>query len=78
VTTISYELPSPGAVGLTIYDVAGRLVKRLLAGEFVEAGRHEIVWKGDDEAGRSVAAGVYLYRLDVGGISQTRRMTLVK
>jgi beta-glucanase (GH16 family) len=77
-TTISYELPGPGTVNLSIYDVTGKRIKRLVDGEAVEAGRHEVVWNGSNDTGRVVAAGVYLCRLDVGGRSETRRMTLMK
>ncbi len=73
VTTISYDLPEPASVNLVIYDVAGKLVRTLVAAEAVGAGRHEQVWNGRDDAGQNVAAGVYFYRLDAGGYSETRR-----
>ena len=77
-TTISYELQGSATVNLAIYDVAGQLVRRLVAAEVTAAGRHEVVWNGRDITGRVVAAGVYFYRLDAGAYSETRRMTLVK
>ena len=78
VTTISFELRDAASVQLAIYDVTGRLVKKLITGEAADAGRHELVWTGSDESGRVVAAGVYFCRLDAGGASDTIRMTLVK
>ena len=78
VTTISYDLPESGTVHLGVYDVAGRLVKSLVDGEAVAAGRHEVQWDGRDKAGRVVSAGIYLCQLDTGGYSETRRMALVK
>jgi len=77
-TTISYELAEPGAVRLTVHDVAGRRIRTLVAGETVGAGRHDIVWNGRDETGRAVATGVYYCRLEAGGRVDTRRMALVK
>jgi len=77
-TTIRYDLPRPSRVSLHVYDLAGRLVKTLLAGEMVESGRREVVWRGKDEADRQVAAGVYFYRLTAGSYSEMRRMVLVK
>jgi len=77
-TTISYDLESPAIVSLTVYDMAGRLVRTLVAAESSSAGRHEVVWNGRDETGQIAAAGVYFYRLDAGGFSETRRMSLVK
>jgi beta-glucanase (GH16 family) len=77
-TTISYDLPEPAGVRLTIHDLAGRLVRTLAAGTVVGAGRHEAVWNGRDDAGTIMAAGVYFYRLDAAGFSETKRMTLLK
>ncbi len=76
-TTIAFEAPTPGPVSLRIYDLSGRLVRTLIAGEAVGAGRHSRSWNGRDENGRPVAAGCYFYRLSSGIHSQTRRMVLV-
>ena len=40
--------------------------------------KHEVTWTGDDDDGRSVAAGVYYYRLDAGDFTETGNMVLVK
>jgi hypothetical protein len=77
-TSISFELMEPGRVDLTIYDVAGRLVRRLIAGEMRGNGQHVAVWDGTDEAGRAAASGVYLYRMTAGQVEETRRMALVR
>ena len=77
-TIIQFDLPEPTVVSLGVYDISGRLVRVLLCGEAVVAGRHEAVWNGRNESGRTVAAGVYFYRLEGGSFSETRRMTLVK
>jgi hypothetical protein len=77
-TIIAYDLPEPATVDLVVFDVTGRVVRTLVAGERVPAGRHEAVWNGRDAAGRSVAAGVYLCRLAAGGYVETRSLSLVK
>jgi hypothetical protein len=77
-TTIRFDLPQAGRARLTVFDISGRKVRTLLAGESFSPGRHEAVWRGKDDSGRSVAAGVYFYRLESGSFSQTKRMTLVK
>ncbi len=77
VTTIGFAVPESRQVSLKIYDVAGRLVKVLLD-EHREAGRHEVQWRGRDGADRTVAAGVYFYRLEAGRFNQSRTMVLVK
>lgn len=77
-TTISYALPEAARVDLEVYDLAGRLVRRLVTGEARDSGVHLVNWNGQDEAGRAAASGIYLYRLNAGEISETRRMTLVR
>lgn len=76
-TRIGYELAEDAAVHLAVYDAAGRLV-RVLVDTPQTAGRHHAVWDGRDRHGRTVAAGVYLYQLEAGDYSATRRMMLVK
>jgi len=76
--TITFELPATRRVDLMVYDISGRMIRTLLNGETLGAGRLEAVWNGRDERGRSVSAGVYFCRLVVDGFSDTRRMVLVK
>jgi len=77
-TVISFDLPRAAAVRLSIFDLSGRLVRTLLKGDLIGAGRHESIWRGRNESGRHQAAGVYFYRLEVGAFSATRRMVLLK
>lgn len=56
--TVSFELPSRQPVRLAIYDLAGRLCRTLIDGG-LEAGRHDRVWDGRDNEGRTVASGLY-------------------
>ena len=77
-TLIRFDLPVAADAHLEIYDLAGRLVRTLVAGEHLPAGGHERAWSGRDRTGRPVAAGVYFYRLGAGTYTETRRMTLVK
>ena len=77
-TTIAFDVPAATAVRLTVHDVAGRLVRTLAADGIVAAGRHQVVWDGRDDAGRAVAAGVYLCRLEAADYAATRGLPLVK
>ncbi len=77
-TTIEFELPGPENVDLTVYDLSGRLVRSLLNNEFMRAGRQHATWNGRDERGYRSPSGVYFYRIEVGDITQTKRMMLVK
>jgi C1A family cysteine protease len=76
-TTIAYELPDKCPVRLSVYDVAGRLVRVLVDGN-IPAGRHETAWDGTDRAGRTAASGIYFYRIDAGGTVITKKMALLR
>lgn len=75
-TELRFGLPEACDVSLRIYDVAGRQVRALLSSEPLSAGVHGYAWHGRDDVGRALASGVYLYRLDAGPFSQTRRLIL--
>jgi hypothetical protein len=70
-------VPRAGAARLAVYDLRGRLV-RVLADAPLPAGRHESSWDGTDGAGRAVAAGVYVLRLQQGGAAATAKLVLAK
>jgi aminopeptidase N len=76
-TTIRFRLNEPAAVSLRIYDAAGRLV-RVLVEAPLSAGSHARAWDGTDSRGAEVSSGVYLYRLDAGSFSRTRKMILIR
>jgi hypothetical protein len=60
-----------------IYDVLGQRV-RVLADGALGAGEHLLTWDGHDDDGRSVAAGVYVCRLEVGDQVVTRKVVKVE
>ena len=61
-------------VSLTVYDVLGRRVRQVWQGP-LGAGSHRFVWDGRDEAGKAVAAGVYLYQVEVDGQVEAKKTT---
>lgn len=76
-TTIRYLLPRREMVDLAVYDVAGRLVTRLMDG-MQGPGAGTVMWDGRDARGADVAPGVYIYRLRAGDEAVARKMVLVK
>jgi hypothetical protein len=76
-TRIRFDLPAAGQVRLSVYDLAGRLVRVLVEGE-IPAGSHEAVWDGRDSTGRSAPSGSYLARLVAGGKVEGVRLSLVR
>ena len=76
-TTIRFDLPVRCHVALSVYDVAGREIRRLVEGERGE-GTHLVTWTGLDREGRSVGSGIYFYRLQAGDQEMTRKMILIR
>ncbi|MEX0681568.1 MAG: T9SS type A sorting domain-containing protein [Balneolales bacterium] len=72
VTNISWELDAERHVSLTVFDLLGRKVATL-ADEPYPVGVHTLTF----DASR-LASGVYIYRLDTGGVIMNRKMTVVK
>ncbi len=77
VTRLQYELPRAGDVRLTVYDVLGREVRRLVQ-EAKPAGRHEVLWDATGTSGREVASGIYFIRAELGEQQVVRKVTLVR
>lgn len=71
-TSLSFSLPREGHVSLKVYDARGREVASVFEGTLPE-GQHSFQWTADGLPG-----GVYLYRLQAGDHSETRKMSLVK
>ncbi|MCG3157329.1 MAG: hypothetical protein DKINENOH_03961 [bacterium] len=76
-TVIRIELPASVPTRLELYDLQGRLVRRLVDKEMT-AGVHNLKWDGTDAQGRRVSSGIYCYRLQAGSFVQIKRMTLLK
>ncbi len=70
---IRFALPVAAAVTVSVYDIQGRRVATLLDHVLKEAGRHDVPLQTD-----RWKAGVYLYRLEAGGRSATRKMVVVE
>jgi flagellar hook assembly protein FlgD len=76
-TVIRFGLASDMPVRLAVYSASGQKVRELASGR-MNAGKHSVVWDGRNDAGQTVSSGVYLYRLEAGGRSETKRMLLLR
>ncbi len=76
-TDIAYALPRQVYVTLTVYDVSGREVRRLVDAS-QSAGRYQVRWDGTDAQGSPVRSGVYFYRLATEDWRKTQSMVLLK
>ena len=75
-TIIPYQIPASTHVRLEVFNMLGQHLATLVDAER-SAGAHTAQWDGTDVAGRAVGAGVYIYRLSGGGMTESRRMVLV-
>jgi parallel beta-helix repeat protein len=76
-TVIEYTLPRAGNVTISIYNLLGQVVRKLVD-EPQAAGNHQVTWDGNDDSGVSMSSGVYFYRLEAGYLLATKKMVLVK
>jgi len=76
-TTIRYALAGADIVRLSLYALSGQRIRTLVDGEHT-AGSYSVVWDGTDEAGRDVASGVYVCRMETGNYRAVRKLVLVR
>lgn len=72
VTNIEFEIPKQSFVKITIYDVLGNEVNTLV-NEEMNAGKYRADWSA-----ASHPSGIYFYKIESGGFTQTKRMVLIK
>ncbi len=74
-TTINFSIPKESAIDLIVYNIKGQKVKNLVKNN-LEKGNHSVVWLGKDEAGKSVSSGIYFYKLNVNGKTESIKKCL--
>jgi len=76
-TTIAFDMARSGHVSIEVYNIKGQKVKTLVNTGY-DAGRHSVVWHGDDASGRNVGSGVYFYRMTTDGYTSVQKMLMMK
>ncbi|HKL16023.1 MAG TPA: DNRLRE domain-containing protein [Balneolaceae bacterium] len=71
-TNIVFSVPNISDVEIAVYDMLGRKL-RTLFNDRVQAGRYEVAFDAS-----KLSSGVYLYTLQTGSQTLTRRLTVVK
>lgn len=75
--TLRFGLPADAAATLALYDVGGRRVRELAGGRLA-AGEHAVALEASDARGRALASGLYFVRLESGGRTLVRRVTVLE
>ena len=76
-SSLRLGLPTQASVEVVLFDVQGRLVRKLVTGELA-AGFHELRWDGEDGNRNRVGAGVYFCSISVNGKKVVRRAVVVR
>ncbi len=76
-TEIKYELHRSSYVDLRVYDMLGNVVNNLV-NKNQYFGIKSVQWDATNNQGEKVSSGVYLYKIQAGKFSQTRKMILIK
>jgi hypothetical protein len=76
-TRIPYSVSVPQGVALDVFDVQGRIVRRLASGSH-KAGEYAARWNGTDESGRRLGCGTYFVQLRGTGMTETKKVVLAK
>ena len=76
-TYIAYHLAEDSDVTLTVFDLRGRRVRTLHAGN-QRAGSYHVYWHGADDAGMRVSSGGYLIRMQAGTVTQIQKVLFMK
>jgi hypothetical protein len=74
---ISFAVPIQEHVCITVYDITGRLVGTI-SDEACKPGTNTFRWEGLDKEGHRVASGIYFVRLDSGGLTITKKLTVLR
>ena len=77
ITSINYNLPEDALVNITIFDMMGRIVKTLLSSS-QEAGFKSVKWNATNDRNELVSAGLYIYLIQAGLYTDSKKMILVK
>lgn len=77
-TTINYTIDKKSTVEISIYNIKGRLVKKLID-QILEGGKYNVIWDGKDQKNQYCSSGIYLVNLKMNGISKkTSKIILLK
>jgi fibronectin-binding autotransporter adhesin len=74
---VRYQTPVSGNITLSVYNLAGQLVKKL-AGNSTAKGSHVAIWDGRNSKGQKALSGIYLVRMETKGFTKTLKAVCVQ
>ena len=76
-TSIEFSLKREGRTEVSIYNIKGQKVKTLADKNF-NSGNHKLIWDGKNNTGKEVSSGIYFYKIEQDGKTQTKKMIVIK
>ncbi len=76
-TTIPFQIDTNDNIKLTVYDINGRMIKKLFNG-FLKSGKEEVFWMGDNDSGKPVSSGVYFCLMKNSTSSHAIKLVLLR
>jgi flagellar hook assembly protein FlgD len=77
-TKISYNLSTDAVVNLSVYNITGQEVQRIITNEFRSAGVYRTTWNGQDAFGTVIPSGTYIIVLKAGDVVQSKKVVFIK
>ncbi len=75
-TTIEFSIQNDSKIDLSVYNIRGQKINTIIHNKFTK-GSHSIIWNGNDEIGKSVSSGLYLYKLNINGKTEAVKKCLL-
>lgn len=77
-TSIRFRLQKAGFVSLSIYDITGKEVIRLIENQRFAPGLHQVVWNGLNHNGKEVSSGLYLFEIRIKNFRRAKKMLMIE
>lgn len=77
-TSIGFRLQKADFVSLSIYDITGKEVMRLIENQWFAPGLHQVVWNGLNHNRKEVSSGIYLYEIRLKDFRAVKKMLIIK
>ncbi len=77
-TSIGFGLQKADLVSLSIYDITGKEVMRLIENQRFSPGLHQVVWNGLNHTGKEVSSGIYLYEIRSKNFRRAKKMLMIE
>ena len=76
-TKLKFEIKYGKQIKLDVYDYKGFHIKSIM-NKYLHAGNYTVIWDGTDTYGRNVSSGLYMYSINNGFATESKKMIMIK